>query len=124
MAEETDIPSLKDNNCEKGDSKVTGKPENQGSQTIRQQGEEAPETGGGAVPETTDTKLGTRKYKILSPGLPWTAKHIEWRRRLGQNPAFLIAVEKVLVNRRKEVATCNQELEENPLDEEIKEKAA
>ena len=123
-AEETDIPSLKDNNCEKGDSEVTGKPENQGSQAIRQQDEEAPETGGGAVPETTDMKLGIRDYKTISPGPPQTAKHIEWRRRLGQNPAFLKAVERALADRRKELDTCNQELEKNPSDAEIKEKAA
>ena len=68
-------------------------------------------------------KLGTRKYKILSPGLPQTVKHIEWR-KLGQNPAFLVAVEKALANRRKELATYNQELEGNPSDKEVKEKAA
>ena len=43
---------------------------------------------------------------------------------MGQNPAFLEAVERSLANRRKELETCNQELEENPSDEEIKEKAA
>ena len=70
-AKEKGIPVLKDNNREKGDSKVTGKPENQGSQAIRQQDEEAPETGGGAVPETTDTKLAqgiTRSYPLGSLG--------------------------------------------------------
>ena len=79
---------------------------------------------GEAVPETTDPKLVTRDYKIISPEIPRTAKCIEWRRRLGQNPAFLTAVEKALANRRKELATCNQELEENPSDKEVKEKAA
>ena len=123
-AGETDISSHKDNTFEKGKTEATGKPESQGSQTIRQQGKETPEAGGGATPETADPNLGTREYKVLSPGLPRTASHIEWRRRLGQNPAFLEAVERALANRRKELETCNQELEENPSDEEIKEKAA
>ena len=43
---------------------------------------------------------------------------------MGQNPAFLEALERSLANRRKELETCNQELEENPSDKEIKKKAA
>lgn len=99
-------------------------PEIQGSQTIRQQGKETPEAGGGATSETADPNLATREYKVLSRGLPWTASHIEWRRRLGQNPSFLEVLERSLANRRKELETCNQELEENPSDKEIKEKAS
>ena len=67
---------------------------------------------------------GGLEEATLSPGLQPTADRIEWRRRLGQNPAFLGAVERSLAKKRKELDTCNQELEENPSDEETKEKAA
>ena len=123
-ARETDISSHNDNTFEKEEPEVTGKPEGQGNQIIRQQSKETPEVGGGATSETANPNPGTREYKVLSPWLPRTASHIEWRRRLGQNPAFLEAVERSLANRRKELETCNQELEENPSDKEIKEKAA
>ena len=123
-ARETDISSHNDNTFEKEEPEVTGKLEGQGNQIIRQQSKETPEVGGGATSETANPNPGTREYKVLSPGLPWTASHIEWRRRLGQNPAFLEVVERLLANRRKELETCNQELEEIPSDEEIKEEAA
>ena len=88
------------------------------------QDKESPEEGSGATPQTADPNLGPRDYKVLSPGLNWTTDCIEWRRRLGQNPAFLESVERSLVKKRKELDICNQELEENPSDEETKEKAA
>ena len=95
-----------------------------GSRTIRQQSKEVPGEGGEATSKTADSNLGPKEYKVLSPGLQQTADRIEWRRRLGQNPAFLGAVERSLVKKRKELDICNQELEENPLDEVIKEKVA
>ena len=82
------------------------------------------EEGSETTPKPADPNPGPREYKVLSPGLKRTADRIEWRRRLGQNPAFLGAVERSLAKKRKELDICNQELEENPLDEEIKEKAA
>ena len=45
------------------------------------------------TPEVTASDLPPREYKVLSPLLPRTPRHIEWRRRLGQNPAFLPALD-------------------------------
>ena len=113
----------KDRTSDKEEPKVMGKPESQEDQIARQQNKEASEEGGEATSKTADSNLGPRDYKVLSPGLQRTANRIEWRRRLGQNPAFLGAVERSLAKKRKELDTCNQELEENPSDKEIKEKA-
>ena len=54
--------------------------------------------------------------------LPWTPRHIEWRRRLGQNPAFLPALERALIKARKELVAHNQDLEEDPMTREDKDK--
>ena len=59
------------------------------------------------TPEVTVSDLPPREYKVLSPLLPWTPRHIEWRRRLGQNPAFLPALESALIKARKELAAHN-----------------
>ena len=47
------------------------------------------------TPEVTVSGLPLREYKVLSPLLPQTPRHIEFRRRLGQNPAFLPALEEL-----------------------------
>ena len=87
------------------------------------QNKQIKEAGRGVTPEVTVSNLAPREYKILSPLLPRTPRHIEWRRRLGQNPAFLPALEGALTNKRKELAACHQELEEDPKSKENKDKA-
>ena len=72
------------------------------------------------TPEVTVSDLPPREYKVLSPWLPWTPRHIEWRRQLGQNPAFLPALERALIKARKELVTHNQDLEEDPMTREDK----
>ena len=98
-ARETDITSLKDSTFKKEGLEAAGELECQGNQTMRQQSRETLEAGGGATSETVNPNPSTREYKVLSPWLPRTASHIEWRRRLGQNPAFLEAVERSLTRR-------------------------
>ena len=91
--------------------------ESQGDQISKTQNKEIKEAGGGVTPEVTVPNLAPRKYKILSPLLPRhipSPRHIEWRKRLGQNPAFLSSLEGALTNKRKELTTCHQELEEDP----------
>ena len=75
------------------------------------------------TPEVTVSDLPPREYKVLSPLLPGTPRHIEWRRRLGQNPAFFLALERALIKARKELAAYNQDLEEDPTTREDKDKA-
>ena len=41
------------------------------------------------TPKVIVSNLPPREYRVLSPLLPRTPRHIEFRRRLGQNPAFL-----------------------------------
>ena len=50
-------------------------------------------------------------------------RHIEFRRRLGQNPAFLPALERALIKARKKLVAHNQDLEEDPTTREDKEMA-
>ena len=73
--------------------------------------------------EVTVSDLPPREYKVLSPLLPWTPRHIEWRRRPGQSPAFLPALERALIKARKELVSHNQDLEEDPMTREDKGKA-
>ena len=75
------------------------------------------------TPEVTVSDLPPREYKVLSPLLPWTPRHIEWRRRLGQNPAFLPALKRVLIKARKKLVAHSQDLEEDPMTREDKDKA-
>ena len=75
------------------------------------------------APEVTGSDLSPREYKVHSPLLPRTPRHIEWRRQLGQNPAFLPALERALIKARKELVTHNQDLEEDPTTREDKGKA-
>ena len=75
------------------------------------------------APEVTSSDLSPREYKDCSPLLPRTPRHIEWRRRLGQNPVFLPALERALIKARKELVTHTQDLEEDPSTREDKGKA-
>ena len=50
-------------------------------------------------------------------------RHIEFRRRLGQNPVLLPALEKALSKARKKLVAHNQDLEEDPTAREDKDKA-
>ena len=50
-------------------------------------------------------------------------RHIEFRRRLGQNPAFLPTLKKALSKARKKLVAHNQDLEEDPTAREDKDKA-
>ena len=116
--------SHKDKTQDKEEPKAVEKPENQRDQTAREQDKGAPDKEVKAGPNPADPSSGPRKYRILSPLLPWTAKDIERRKILGQNPKFLGALEKSLVKKKKELDISNQELKENPLDELAREKVA
>ena len=50
-------------------------------------------------------------------------RHIEWRRRLGQNPVFLPALERALIKARKELVVHYQDLEEDPATRDDKDQA-
>ena len=56
----------------------------------------------------------TREHKAPSPLLPQTLRHIELRRRLGQNKAFLPALERALIKARGRLATYHQNLKQGP----------
>ena len=99
--------SHKDRTPDKEEPETTGKPESQGDQTAREQDKGTSDKGSKTSPNPADPSPGPRKYKVLSPGLPQTAERIEWRRKLGQNPAFLGAVERSLAKKRKELDICN-----------------
>ena len=55
--------------------------------------------------------------------LPWTPRHIEFRRRLGQNLAFLPALKRALIKARKKLVAHHQDLKEDPTTREDKDKA-
>ena len=63
---------------------ATEEMESQGDQISETQNKDIKEARGGVTSEATVPNLGTRDYKILSPLLPRTPRHIEWRRRLGR----------------------------------------
>ena len=56
----------------------------------------------------------TREHKAPSPLLPQTLRHIELRRRLGQNKAFLPALKRALIKARGRLAAHHQNLKQGP----------
>ena len=60
----------------------------------------------------------TREHKAPSPLLPQMLRHIEFRRRLGQNKAFLPALERALIKARGRLAAHHQNLKEDPTSRE------
>ena len=62
----------------------------------------------------------TREHKAPSPLLPQTLRHIELRRRLGQNKAFLPALERALIKARGRLAAHHQNLKQGPTSRENK----
>ena len=63
----------------------------------------------------------TREHKAPSPLLPQTLRHIELRRRLGQNKAFLPALERALIKARGRLAAHHQNLKQGPTSRENEE---
>ena len=59
-----------------------------------------------------------REHKASSPLLPQTLRHIELRRRLGQNKAFLPALERALIKARGRLAVQHQILKQGPASRE------
>ena len=72
------------------------------------------------TPEAVVSDLPPREYRVLSPLLPRTPRHIEFRRRLGQNPAFLPVLERALIKARKKLAAHHQDLKKDPTSREDK----
>ena len=68
--------------------------------------------------EAICSDLPTREYRVPSPLLPQTPRHIEFRRRLGQNPAFLPVLERALIKARKRLAAHHQNLKQDPTSRE------
>ena len=60
----------------------------------------------------------TREHKAPSPLLPPTLRHIELRRRLGQNKAFLPALERALIKVGGRLAVHHQNLKQGPTSRE------
>ena len=60
----------------------------------------------------------TREHKAPSPLLPQTLRHIELRRRLGQNKAFLPALERALIKARGRLDAHHQILKKDPTSRE------
>ena len=68
--------------------------------------------------EAISSDLPTREYRGPSPLLTQTPRHIEFRRRLGQNPAFLPVLERALIKARKRLAVHRQNLKQDPTSRE------
>ena len=66
--------------------------------------------------------LGRSKTQTSTPFCQEN-RHIEFRRRLGQNRTFLPALKKALSKARKKLVAHNQDLEEDPTAWEDKDKA-
>ena len=80
LARGTGSPSLKGSALEE-EGLEEEEMKSQGDQISETQNKEIKEAGGGVTPEATVPNLGPREYKILSPLLLRTPRHIEWRRR-------------------------------------------
>ena len=71
----------------------------------------------GSAPQEVETGAvssdrPTREHKAPCPLLPQTLRHIELRRRLGQNKAFLPALERALTKARGRLAMQHQNLKQ------------
>ena len=68
--------------------------------------------------KAVSSDLPTREYKGPSPLLTQMPRHIEFRRRLGQNPAFLPVLERALIKARKRLAVHRQNPKQDPTSRE------
>ena len=93
----------------------------EGSKKNADEGKQPPTTKGteaapfqGSVPPQGETGASTPNYPLReqgapSPSLPQTLRHLELRRRLGQNKSFLPALERALTKARGRLAAHPQD---------------